>query len=339
MKKNSLSIKDASVIAIFLLVTLVFLFYLKYSKHGLQFSDFSFNKIGNILNFSIFIITVVGVLVLYFRKIKLTTNSIVFLSLLLNLFLVLIVLMNMLKIPNKEYMLFNFSFTQVIEIILFSFFQFTQIFLMLFIWLRIYKVEKLIFLRASVNSFFIVMGLLVFTLIFINSGRLSQKDITSRMNKSDVAVVLGAAVWSDNRPSPSLAFRVDKAAELYDNGMVSKIQLTGGNAPGELSEAEVSLNHVLKKGVKRSDVWVEKNTTSTIEQITFIKNDLLKNGKINSVTIISDIYHLQRVKEICRFYNINADAAASNLNLKTDKIIFYQLRECVALLLFWLFAL
>jgi vancomycin permeability regulator SanA len=210
---------------------------------------------------------------------------------------------------------------------------------MLLVWLKIFKIENLIYLRAAVNSIFISMGLLVFTLIFINTKTLSKRNAESDVNKSKIAVVLGAAVWSDNKPSPSLAFRVDKAAELYSQGVVDKIQLTGGNAPGELSEAEVSLNHILKKGIEKHNVWVEKNTTSTIEQVRFIKNDLIGEKKINSVIIISDIYHLQRVKEICKFYNIKADIAASTLNLKTDKIIFYQLRECLALMLFWLFAL
>ncbi len=339
MKNNSLSIKYAFVTAIILLVNLVFLFYLKYSKHGLLFSDFSLNKIGNLLNFGIFIITAVGLLVLYFRKVKIATKSIFLSSLLLNLFLIGIVLFNLLKIPYKEYLLFNFSFTQIVEIILFSFFQFTQIFLMLFIWLKIFKIDNLLLLRALVNSFFIALGLLLFALIFINSGRLLQIGTITGKTKYDVAVVLGAAVWSDNRPSPSLANRVDKAAELYNKGLAGKIQLTGGNAPGELSEAEVSLNHILKKGIDRKDIWIEKNTTSTIEQVRFIKKELIQDKKFNSVVIVSDIYHLQRVKEICRFYNIKADVSASDLKLKTDKIIFYQLRECVALLLFWLFAL
>jgi len=208
---------------------------------------------------------------------------------------------------------------------------------MLFVWSKIFFADKLIYLRSAVNSVFIAVGLLVFTILFINTRPLPRNS--SLTNKSNVAVVLGAAVWSDNKPSPSLAFRVDKAAELYKQGIVNKIQLTGGNAPGELSEAEVSFNHILKKGISEEVIWIEKNTTSTIEQIRFIKNNLITQKHINSVIIISDVYHLQRVREICRFYNVQANVAASNLNLKTDKIIFYQLRECIALLLFWLFGL
>jgi len=339
MKNRFLSFNLVLVISLILMLNLIFLFYLKYSHHQLSFSDFNFTKTGNIINLTFTIITILGVFILYFKKVNITHNIIFLLLGLLNFFLLVVVIVNFINIPSREYYLLSLSFTKVLIISAFSLFQFTQLFLMLLVWLKIFKIENLVYLRAAVNSIFISMGLLVFTLIFINTKILSKGSAESDVNKSKIAVVLGAAVWSDNKPSPSLAFRVDKAAELYSQGIVNKIQLTGGNAPGELSEAEVSLNHILKKGIDRNDVWIEKNTTSTIEQVRFIKNDLIGEKHLNSVIIISDIYHLQRVKEICRFYNIKADIAASTLNLKTDKIIFYQLRECLALMLFWLFAL
>lgn len=339
MKNKSLSIKSALIITLIVLLDAALLFYLKYSNHHLSFHDFSLAKIGNILNLIFTSFTILGIFTLYFKKVNITTSVVYLLIGFLNLFLLSIVVINFITIPSREYYLLSLSFAQVLIISVFSLFQFTQFFLILIAWQKIFKIEKLAYLRALVNCIFIAMGLLVFTLIFINSGSRSKANTLAIINKSNVAVVLGAAVWSDNKPSPSLAFRVDKAAELYKNGIVDKIQLTGGNAPGELSEAEVSLNHIMKKGIDKKDVWIEKSTTSTIEQVRFIKNDLIKKRDMKSVTIISDIYHLQRAKEICKFYNINAKVSASDLNLKTDKIIFYQLRECVALLLFWLFAL
>lgn len=337
MKNKTIS-KRGCILAIFIvLLNLVFLFYLKYSHHHLLLSDFSFAKIGNIINYTLSGLTIQGILILYFRKINVSIGSIHLLMVLLFLFLVLAVVINFMSIPPKEYFLLSLSFLQVLIISAFSLFQFTQLFLMLFIWLIIFGVQNLIYLRALMNSIFIGAGLLVLTLIFINARPLSQEIINH--SKSTLAIVLGAAVWSDNKPSPTLASRVDKAIELYRQGKVNKIQLTGGNAPGELSEAEVSLKYILGKGIDRNDVWIEKSTTSTIEQVRFIKNNLMKEKQVNSVIVISDIYHLQRVREICRFYDVKADVAASDLKLKTDKIIFYQLRECIALLLFWLFAL
>ena len=339
MKNKSLTLGNTVSLSLIIIANLFFLLYLKYSSHDLSFTDFSIYKIGNLINTAISFLVILGLFILFFQKSNVSLSIIYLLTGLLNLFLLMVVLINFLHIPPREYYLLSLSFTQVLIIIAFSLFQFTQLFFMMMIWFKILKIEKLIYLRALVNSIFIAMGLLIFTLVFINTKSITPISAALGRDKPSIAVVLGAAVWSDNKPSPSLAFRVEKAAELFNDGIVNKIQLTGGNAPGELSEAEVSLNHILKQGINRNNVWIEKNTTSTIEQVRFIKKVLIQKKQFNSVVIVSDIYHLQRVKEICKFYNVKADVAASNLNLKTDKIIFYQLRECIALILFWLFAL
>ncbi|MFN4174641.1 MAG: YdcF family protein [Parachlamydiaceae bacterium] len=91
--------------------------------------------------------------------------------------------------------------------------------------------------------------------------------------------MLGAAVWSDNKPSPILAARVDKAIDLMKNFNVEKVYFTGSNAPGELSEAEVALNYLKSKNVSADNVITETNTTSTTEQIQFIKNKMADGCK------------------------------------------------------------
>ena len=150
---------------------------------------------------------------------------------------------------------------------------------------------------------------------------------------STVAVVLGAAVWSHNRPSPSLEARLNKAIELFEQGLIGKIQLTGSNAPGELSEARVAFNYLLRKGIDPEKVWIEEETTSTSEQIHFIKNEL------KNIILISAPYHLVRVEEICKFYGVKAYAESSDIIMSANSKIYSNFRESIALIIFWLFAL
>lgn len=339
MKLKALSGKDSIIISLVAILNLLLLYYLKYSNHNLSISNFDLLTLGNFINLMFVLLIILGAAITYLQKIKISMTATWLLLALMNLFLLCAMIINLINIPSREYYLLSLSLTQVLLITAFVLFQFFQLFLMLIFWLNILKIEKVVYLRSAVNSIFAGTALLIVTFIFINTRPLSKSDFIRTKNDSDIAIVLGAAVWSDNKPSPTLASRVDKAIELYRQGIVNKIQLTGGNAPGELSEAEVSLKYILGKGIDRNDVWIEKSTTSTIEQVRFIKNNLTKEKQVNSVIVISDIYHLQRVREICRFYDVKADVAASDLKLKTDKIIFYQLRECIALLLFWLFAL
>jgi vancomycin permeability regulator SanA len=222
---------------------------------------------------------------------------------------------------------------------MFALFQFVQFVFMIVLWLNSFGSHSLIFLRSVVNSVALLFLLLFFAFIFINVKKENIIKIKTSQNYINVAVVLGAAVWSHNSPSPSLAARVEKAVELYKKGIVNKIQLTGGNAPGELSEAEVAYNYIKLTNINLPDVWIEGKTVSTSERIEYIKEQILIKRNIGEIIIVSDAYHLVRVGEICRFYNIKTEVSPSNLRLNFQSELYYKLKESVALIVFWFFAL
>ncbi len=101
----------------------------------------------------------------------------------------------------------------------------------------------------------------------------------------------------------------------------------------------MAYKYLKSENVNPNDVWLEKNTTSTLEQIKFIKDSLIQKKKVKNLIIVSDSYHLTRVKEICKFYNIKTKVAASDLQLSFSGKIYNKLRESIALLVFWFFAL
>jgi uncharacterized SAM-binding protein YcdF (DUF218 family) len=235
----------------------------------------------------------------------------------------------------KIYM-FEHQFRDVFTGFLFSSYQVVNFILLFIVWLNITGRKALLFLNASLNTVIIVVLFLILAFIYVN-----QSKSVGKLNKTQdkVAVVLGAAVWSNNIPSPMLASRVEKAYELYKMGYVNKIQLTGGNAPGELSEAEVASLYLKQRGVNADDIWIEKKSTNTAEQVRYVKEELINKKKLMNIVFVSNSYHLTRVNEICSFYNINAGIEASTLNLSFDSNIYYKVRESVALLVFWFFAL
>lgn len=52
---------------------------------------------------------------------------------------------------------------------------------------------------------------------------------------ADSGVILGAAVWGGNRPSPVLKERIVKGYEIYRRKIVPKLVITGGGSPNELT--------------------------------------------------------------------------------------------------------
>lgn len=161
---------------------------------------------------------------------------------------------------------------------------------------------------------------------------------TSPRAQYDAGVILGAAVWSGDKPSPVFRERIKRGSELLKEGVVEFLVLTGGNAPNELTEAEVGKRELLKLGVDATRIALEEETSSTVEQILFIRDELSKQ-KWESFVIITDQFHLKRALEICAFNEIEAVGIASRSPLGPTNLAIYHLRESAALILYWMFGL
>ena len=318
------------------IIDLVAVLYFKYKFQNLSLHNFNLLYIGNIFNLIFSLALVLGLVLNSYMKNRISDRLILVCTVLMTALLIAGILNVFIKFPLPKMYLLEHPFRNVLSGFLFSAYQFVNFILLAIIWLHITGGQGFIFLNASVDAAILMLLFLIFAFIYINQSKnLTRADIY----KDNVAVVLGAAVWTNNIPSPSLASRADKAYELYKIGVVKKIQLTGGNAPGELSEAEVAFNYLNAKGVKSDDMWVEKKTSNTAEQVKYVKEELIDKKHLNNVVFISNSYHLIRINEICSFYKITPGIEAAELDLSFDKNVYYKIRESIALLVFWFFAL
>jgi vancomycin permeability regulator SanA len=329
-----------SVIIGIIILDLLFLYYIKYKNQGIPLSDFSLTYGGNLLNLFFTLLLISGIFIYSFGKKNVYKPSLlIFYTALMTFALFFAEFYYWLKIPIPNYYFLEHPLKEIIKGIFFSLFQLVQFIFISVVWIAFLGKKELLIIKAIVNSVVITAFLLSIAFLYLGQNVVKDIDKTYGRNAKFVGVVMGAAVWSDNRPSPSLAARADMAAELYKKGVLKKIQVTGGHAPGELSEAEVAYNYLKHRGVDSTNIWIEKKTTSTSEQVRFIKNELMDKKNLRDIIIISDSYHLARIKEICSFYKIKTHFAASEMHLSFDKKFSYKFRESVALLVFWFFAL
>ncbi|MBK8945944.1 MAG: YdcF family protein [Ignavibacteriae bacterium] len=189
----------------------------------------------------------------------------------------------------------------------------------------------------------VAVGLIIIILLgfsFIYTFFTDEFHNSNKNAKYDYGIILGAAVWSKNKPSPIFSGRIEKGAELFKKGIIRKIQLTGGNAPGELSEAKAAANYLsTNHNIPKPNILIEEKTSTTNEQIRFIKNIVMNEKKSEKFIIISDQFHLKRVEEMIDFYNLNADVISSNYKLNMQKSFYYRFRDCISLVMFWFFAI
>src|SRR5690606_25813798 len=300
---------------------------MRYNNQGLMLESLDFSKTGNILSIIFFGAIIILITINIFTNSE--TKESVFAALTLvgaaSLF-VLFIFGNVFSKDEKVYFTFGFIAGNI------------------FIFLSLLSVtlthnKKL---RPARKVFFTVFSLAVIIFIIFlqiynykddSAEYLNGIDTTERI--ADAGIIFGAADWGGNRPSPVLRERINKGYEIYKAGLVPLLVVTGSGSPQELSESEVARNELIKYGVQEKDLIVEKVTFSTFEQITFVRDNLYTRRNWDRIVVVSDDYHLYRIKEICKFNDMDAITISSDTPLSTQGGILFCMKESVAVLMYW----
>ena len=122
---------------------------------------------------------------------------------------------------------------------------------------------------------------------------------------SDVAIVLGAGTIN-NEASPVFKQRINHAVQLYKNGCVKKIIITGGLGEGSvLADSVVAKRYAVECGVSQEDILTEESSTVTEENLINAKAIMDKNG-FSTAIIVSDPLHMARAMLMAKDSGMNA---------------------------------
>jgi vancomycin permeability regulator SanA len=122
---------------------------------------------------------------------------------------------------------------------------------------------------------------------------------TDYRRPADAAVIFGARVYADGRPSALLADRIRTGVGLYQSGLVPLLVMSGGTGSDGFNEALVMRDVAVAAGVAPTDVLVDPNGTSTEATVRNVMPLLAaRPGAISSrrVIAVSQAYHLPRVQ-------------------------------------------
>jgi len=121
------------------------------------------------------------------------------------------------------------------------------------VWKRIIK------LMMKFILIIFVLGVLSLTLprlvtgLYSRSRTFSEVDIPAKR----AAIVFGAGLWRDGSPTPVLRDRVITAANLYLDGKVEKILMSGDNSVVEYNEPFAMRDLALSLGVPEADIVLD----------------------------------------------------------------------------------
>lgn len=189
----------------------------------------------------------------------------------------------------------------------------------------------------------LLAGLLVLapTLYSYRATSQARYDLAYMSNVNDVpynrvAIVFGAGITPDGRPTPYLRNRILTAVTLYNAGRVDKILMTGDNSTLNHNEPVAMKRSAIRNGVPAKDVVVDYAGFDTYDSCYRAKAIF----GVTSATLVTQGYHLPRAMVTCKgvgVNNIGVEAQSQGrdytLNylirevLSTDKMVFELLTD------------
>ena len=113
-----------------------------------------------------------------------------------------------------------------------------------------------IFIATILALFLISINTVIFTNVHVKRVG-NEKIITKIEDKYDCIIVLGAGVRKDGTPSPMLRDRLDKAVELYKEGNVPKIIMSGDHGQNSYDEVSVMKKYAIEHGIPSEDIFMD----------------------------------------------------------------------------------
>ncbi len=315
------------IIILLLIISGFYLSILRYQNQNLLPEKYDFFQTGNILSNALFFLLLIFSFLNLFTKSKFP-NKTIFYFLILSFSSLVCLFISGISNEKETKVVFSALFLFLISLFLISL-------------LTVYfsKSKKVHIFRDFIYTMIIGILGFVFNIFQIYTFKDDYNYIMKSNVSADAGVILGAAVWGGNRPSPVFRERINKGYELYEKKIVPKLVLTGGGYGGELSEAEVAKNELIRYGINENHLIVEKESFSTIEQIFFVRDFLYNRYKWNRIIIISDGFHLFRSRELCRFNNMNVLTVSTDTPLTTESALNFCIKESIATLFFWFFGI
>jgi SanA protein len=171
-----------------------------------------------------------------------------------------------------------------------------------------------------------LLGLLVFflprimTAIYAAFRTFSIEDVQSER----VAIVFGAGLRRDGTPTAVLRDRVETAAQLYFDGKVEKLLMSGDNRVIDYNEPEAMRQHALSLGVPDEALVLDyagRRTYDTCYRARHIFG-------VESAILVTQKFHMSRALFICNALGLKAVGVEANnyYYLKRSRL-YWNIRE------------
>lgn len=188
------------------------------------------------------------------------------------------------------------------------------------------KTIKIIYHFAIYSSIlvFLIVGLLRVGMLLYSS---TKTYLPAEVEESPVALVLGAGLNRDGTPGIVLQDRVRKASELYFEGKVTKLLMSGDNTTANYNEPGAMQNFALSLGVPQEDIVLDYAGRRTYDSCYRAKAIF----GLEQLIVVTQAYHLPRAVFLCNALDLNANGVpADDSDYRLRSYSFWWVREIFA---------
>lgn len=153
----------------------------------------------------------------------------------------------------------------------------------------------------------------------------SNPDIQQNTFGADAIVVLGAGINWDGSPSAVLKDRLDTAIALYNEGVATKIIMSGDNSDASYNEVMVMALYAEKQGVPADAVFCDHAGLSTYDSMYRLRHVF----GVERCVVVTQEYHLYRALYDARSFGIDAYGVPGDKSTY-DHMDDYEKREVLA---------
>lgn len=188
-------------------------------------------------------------------------------------------------------------------------------------------------LRFLIISFFIVfLTISVLRLTILITTRNATYSLETVPSKP-VVLVPGAGLNSTGGPSAPLRDRLDAAIELYRQGKVQKLLLSGDNTEVTYNEPAAMKAYALSQGIPEADLVLDyagRRTYDSCYRAHYIFG-------LDEVIIVTQAYHLPRALFLCENSELDAvGVPVEQSRYIRSRYLFWNVREVFATVAAWL---
>jgi len=189
------------------------------------------------------------------------------------------------------------------------------------------KVIRILIIFSCI-LFFIIGGLRLAMIIITDGSVYNLENIPSKA----VVLVPGAGLNAVGGPSAPLKDRLDAAIQLYRDGKVEKLLLSGDNSSIHYNEPGAMQTYAIEAGIPEEDLVLDYAGQRTYDSCYRARHIF----GLDELIVVTQAYHLPRAIFLCE--NLGLDVAGIPVEQSRyirSRYLFWNIREVFASIVAW----